>query len=138
MQTGRTAGKTPSSKSRNYMRRSTSSPRQRTGRHSQASSIPSHNVAVDWVRKKRPVKYIDAEDDQHTTPGMYEAQSPLDRAVESNLFEEVRALLLRISPKDREIFGNFLAVLIYMRTREKPPAAKRYTGGFRCPTTRMG
>jgi RNA polymerase sigma factor (sigma-70 family) len=76
----------------------------------------AHNLAVDWVRKKRPVRYLDdREDDQRTALGGYEAQSPLDRAVETNLFQEVRALLPLISPKEREIFGLYLS----LRDQEK-------------------
>jgi RNA polymerase sigma factor (sigma-70 family) len=84
----------------------------------------AHNIAVDWVRKKRPVKYIDAEDDQRTILGVYEAQSPLDRAVEANLFQEVRALLPRISPKDREIFGIYLSLREQERIRAKETLAR--------------
>jgi RNA polymerase sigma factor (sigma-70 family) len=70
----------------------------------------AHNLAVDWVRKKRPVQYLEREDDQRAASGVSEAQSPLARAVEVNFFQEVRTLLPRLSPKEREIFGIYLSL----------------------------
>lgn len=70
----------------------------------------AHNVAVDWVRKKRPVQYLNDDDEQRSMIGRDEAQAPLAEVVEVNFFQEVRALLPRISPKDREIFGIYLSL----------------------------